>query len=243
MINTQLGRDRWPSVVAPSVIGPLDSRAELLRALDAFRRGVAGAPVVCKGSPGMPQIGESAPSVNGAGSHTRHYPADGIPSEGARLTVVASTDDADRHGDTVALDGWQLDNYRRNPVLLWAHDYGRPPIGRASELWRDGHALVARMEFAPTRFAQEVEGLYRQGYQRGVSVGFRPVRFEERRDLRSGVLLGIRFLEQELLEISAVPVPANGAALLQTNGSAHADPPSPAASLVSLLRTWRGAAS
>lgn len=237
MINTQLGRDRWPSV-----IGPVDSRAELLQALDAYRRGVAGAPVVCKGSPGMPRIGESAPSVDAAGSHTRHSPADGIPSEGAPLTVVASTDDADRHGDTVALDGWQLDNYRRNPVLLWAHDYGRPPIGRASEVWRDGHALVARMEFAPTRFAQEVEGLYRQGYQRGVSVGFRPVRFEERRDLRTGALLGIRFLEQELLEISAVPVPANGAALLQTNGSAHADPSSPAASLVSLLRTWRGAA-
>ena len=146
MINTQLGRDRWPSV-----IGPVDSRAELLRALDAYRRGVAGAPVVCKGSPGMPRIGESAPSVNAAGSHTRHSPVDGIPSEGAPLTVVASTDDADRHGDTVALDGWQLDNYRRNPVLLWAHDYGRPPIGRASEVWRDGHALVARMEFAPTR--------------------------------------------------------------------------------------------
>ena len=242
MINTQLGRDRWPSVVAPSVIGPLDSRAELLRALDAHRRGVAGAPVVCKGSPGMPRIGESAPSVDAVGSHSRHSPVDGIPSEGASLTVVASTDDADRHGDTVALDGWQLDNYRRNPVLLWAHDYGRPPIGRASEVWRDGHALVARMEFAPTQFAQEVEGLYRQGYQRGVSVGFRPVRFEERRDLRTGALLGIRFLEQELLEISAVPVPANGAALLQTNGSAHADPSSPAASLVSLLRTWRGAA-
>ena len=190
MINTQLGRDRWPSVVAPSVIGPVDSRAELLRALDAYRRGVAGAPVVCKGSPGMPRIGESAPSVNAAGSHTRHSPVDGIPSE----------------------------------------------------VWRDGHALVARMEFAPTRFAQEVEGLYRQGYQRAVSVGFRPVRFEERRDLRTGALLGIRFLEQELLEISAVPVPANGAALLQTNGSAYADPSSPAASLVSLLRTWRGAA-
>ena len=242
MLNTQLGRDRWPSVVAPSVIGPVDSRAELLRALDAYRRGVAGAPVVCEGSPGMPRIGESAPSVNAAGSHTRHSPADGIPSEGAPLTVVASTDDADRHGDTVALDGWQLDNYRRNPVLLWAHDYGQPPIGRASEVWRDGHALVARMEFAPTRFAQEVEGLYRQGYQRAVSVGFRPVRFEERRDPRTGALLGIRFLEQELLEISAVPVPANGAALLQTNGSAHADPSSPTASLVSLLRTWRGAA-
>ena len=69
--------------------------------------------------------------------------------------------------------------------------------------------LLARMEFAPTDFAREVAALYRSGYQQGVSVGFRPLRYEERRDTRSGAFLGIRFLEQELLEVSAVPVPAN----------------------------------
>ena len=51
--------------------------------------------------------------------------------------------------------------------------------------------------------------LYRTGYQKGVSVGFKPLRYEERRDEKTGAFLGIRFLEQELLETSAVPVPAN----------------------------------
>ena len=72
---------------------------------------------------------------------------------------------------------------------------------------------MARMEFAPTDFAQEVASLYRGNYQRGVSVGFKPVSYEERRHDKTGAFLGIRFLEQELLEVSAVPVPANRSAL------------------------------
>ncbi len=133
---------------------------------------------------------------------------------GGPMTFVASTGAVDRHGDTVAPEGWRLDAYRENPVVLWAHDYRRPAIGRTQSVWRDGGALLARLEFADTAFAREVEGLYRQGFQQGVSVGFRPLRFEERRDPRTGAFLGIRFLEQELLEISAVPVPANQGALL-----------------------------
>ena len=77
-----------------------------------------------------------------------------------------------------------------------------------------------------------MEGLYRQGYQQGVSVGFRPLRFEERRDARTGAFLGIRFLEQELLEISAVPVPANRSALVTHQAGA-------AAEVVGLLRGLR----
>ena len=98
-------------------------------------------------------------------------------------------------------------------MFLWAHDYARPVIGRALETWTDTHRLMARVEFAPTPFAQEVAMLYGAGYQRGVSVGFKPLRYEERRHEKTGAILGIRFLEQELLEASAVPVPANRNAL------------------------------
>lgn len=98
-------------------------------------------------------------------------------------------------------------------VFLWAHDYARPVIGRALETWTDNHRLLFRVEFAPTPFAQEVAMLYGAGYQRGVSVGCKPLRFEERRNEKTGLIQGIRFLEQELLEASAVPVPANRNAL------------------------------
>ena len=182
--------------------GAPDGRAALLAALAHYRRGVAEAPVVCKwdaGTTTVPPIRcERLDAKAGAGP----------------LVFVASTGEVDRHGDTVAPEGWRLDAYRKNPVVLWAHDYGEPAIGRAEAVWSDGQALRARLEFAPTEFAEQVERLYRQGYQRGVSVGFRPLRFEERRDPVNGAFLGIRFLQQELLEISAVPVPANGGALL-----------------------------
>ena len=129
------------------------------------------------------------------------------------VTFVLSTDDVDRHGDVVSADGWRVEAYLQNPVLLWAHDYRHPAIGRAESVWSEPHRLLAKMEFAPGAFAQEVAALYASGFQRGVSVGFRPIRWEERRDARTGGFLGLRYLEQELLEVSAVPVPANRSAL------------------------------
>ncbi|MCE2405791.1 MAG: hypothetical protein J4F43_11645 [Dehalococcoidia bacterium] len=170
-------------------------RERLLEALDAHRRGLSYAP----------QVQKLAHSVEPA------------PDDG-KMTFVVSTDDVDRQGDTIAVDGWMLDSYLRNPVFLWAHNYARPAIGRAAQIWREPHRLLARIEFAPTDFAQEVRRLYHAGYQHGVSVGFRPIRYALRRDPQSGQLQGIDFLEQELLEISASPVPANAQALRKSLG-------------------------
>ena len=230
-------------------------RAALLRALDGWRRGFGPAPVVCQwgiagpagigGSLGMAEaaIANGLPGAVTTGMPGAAASAVVAASELAALTVTVSTGDVDRHGDVVSPDGWRLDSYRRNPVVLWAHDYRHPAIGRAPAVWREGPALLARIEFAPTQFAGQVAALYRDGYQRGVSVGFRPLRFEERRDARSGAFLGIRFLEQELLEISAVPVPANRAALLRgwdgADAGAGADI-GPADAVVALLRGLRG---
>ena len=237
------------------------SRAALLRALAAHARGVGDAPMVCKWGTLAEPVVRQAHHERGVAHHERgvahhergvaHHERDVAYREresarpelvegrtfqqraaGDPLTFVASTGSVDRHGDTVAPEGWRLDAYRENPVVLWAHDYRRPAIGRAQSVWRDGGALLARLEFADTEFAREVEGLYRQGYQQGVSVGFRPLRFEERRDARTGAFLGIRFLEQELLEISAVPVPANQAALMTQRADV-------ATEVVGLLRALR----
>ena len=232
-VGRRSGRTGRPGLTAGwrASRGAPDGRAALLAALAEYRRGIAAAPVVCKrgieapsaagfsGFEGLP--GRERRVRNDGGRPVRQAQDgplwDGNGSDKAMagpLVFVASTGEVDRHGDTVAPEGWRLDAYRDNPVVLWAHDYGEPAIGRAEAVWSDGRALRARLEFAPTEFAGQVERLYRQGYQRGVSVGFRPLRFEERRDPVNGAFLGIRFLEQELLEISAVPVPANGGALL-----------------------------
>ena len=168
-------------------------RERLLESLDAYRRGLSDAPLLRKWSQAEARAVEK--------------------SREDHMTFEVSNDEVDRHGDVIVPEGWQLEAYQRNPVFLWAHDYARPVIGRAEAIWKEPRCLLARMEFAPTDFAQEVAALYRDNYQRGVSVGFRPVSYEERRQEKTGVFLGIRFLEQELLEVSAVPVPANRTAL------------------------------
>ena len=83
------------------------------------------------------------------------------------VTFVLSTDDVDRHGDVVSADGWRVEAYLQNPVLLRTHDYRHPAIGRAASVWSEPHRLLAKMEFAPGAFAQEVATLYASGFQRG----------------------------------------------------------------------------
>ena len=177
-----------------------ERRELLLEALESYRKGLREAPILDQWMP----TSSVEPSEESAGA----------------MTFVLSTDDVDRHGDIISADGWLLEAYRSNPVFLWAHDHRRPPIGRAAQVWSDAHRLLGRMEFAPTAFAQEVAALYRGNYQRGISVGFKPVRYEERRHDKTGAFLGLRFLEQELLEVSAVAVPANRGALLRESESA-----------------------
>ncbi len=177
----------------PELVENSWSRERLLESLESYRCGLSEAPLLQKWSD------REAQSAAGESEQ--------------QMTFVISNEEVDRHGDVIMAAGWRLESYRKNPVFLWAHDYARPVIGRASSVWRDPGRLLATIEFAPTEFAQEVATLYRQNYQKGVSVGFRPIRFEERRQEQTGAFLGIRFLAQELLEVSAVPVPANREAL------------------------------
>ena len=179
--------------MSTEVTGTSWERERLLEALDAHARGLTEPPLIRKWN-----------QVEGLSKDA---------GQDQPMSFVISTDDVDRHGDVIVAQGWHLESYRRNPVFLWAHDYARPVIGRAVDVWSEAHRLVAQVEFAPTEFAQEVAKLYLSGYQRGVSVGFKPLRYEERRHEKTGAFLGIRFLEQELLEASAVPVPANRDAL------------------------------
>ena len=77
---------------------------------------------------------------------------------------------------------------------------------------------LATIEFAPMPFAQEVRALYVGGFMRGVSVGFRALESGPRDGSSTASGHGARrhgvvFKRQELLEISAAPVPLNAMAL------------------------------
>lgn len=137
-----------------------------------------------------------------------------VAVDSGKLNFILSTAAIDRHGDTVAQTGWKLDNYKMNPVVLFGHDQASPPVGKAPYVAVEGDKLVAKgVEFTPkdlSPFGWMVGEMYRQGFMNAVSVGFLPGKFkfaEERGEM------AIDFEEQELLEFSAVPVPANPQAL------------------------------
>jgi HK97 family phage prohead protease len=118
-------------------------------------------------------------------------------------------------GDRIDPHGWDLDNYRRNPVVLWAHDALSPPIGRASNIRVEGNRLLGDVEFAPPElspFADEIYRLVRAQFLNACSVGFAPLEWSFAKD--PDRQFGIDFKRQELLELSVVPIPANANALV-----------------------------
>ncbi len=127
------------------------------------------------------------------------------------LVAYASTESVDRDGDIIEVGGWELDNFRKNPVLLWAHNYDIPPVGKVLWVKQENKALKFKAKFADTQMASEIWRLYKDGYLNAFSVGFLPLETEN--EERDGNQIRV-FKRQELLEISAVPVPANPEALV-----------------------------
>jgi HK97 family phage prohead protease len=135
-----------------------------------------------------------------------------INDEKRTVRFVITTESPDRENDVIAAAGWDLDAYKRNPTVLWSHDYSQPPVAKAISVERTSKGLVSTAQFPPKgvyAFADTVFELIKGGFLNATSVGFRPLEF-----VRDGARGGINFLRQELLEYSIVPVPANSEALI-----------------------------
>ncbi len=134
---------------------------------------------------------------------------------GAILDFRASDGTLDRYQEVIDARGWKLANYQKNPVFQDSHRYDSvtDTIGRAltTEI-RDG-ALVQRIEFAvdANPLAKVAYQLYKGGFLNAVSVGFRPLKWE---DGKAGEAYRRKYIEQELLEVSAVSIPCNPNALM-----------------------------
>jgi hypothetical protein len=57
-----------------------------------------------------------------------------VNSEARTMRFVASDESVDRYGDIIRASGWQLENFRKNPVLLFAHDSRQPPVGQVPSI-------------------------------------------------------------------------------------------------------------
>ena len=126
--------------------------------------------------------------------------------EGEKL-FVASDDVEDRQGEIIDQNGWELENYKKNPVIIWAHDYNEPPIGLAEKIGYKTINGKKKLVYQPkyhrkTPMSNYIADLVEAGVIKASSVGFKPIEQEDN-----------KYTKVELLEISNVGVPANQNAL------------------------------
>jgi HK97 family phage major capsid protein/HK97 family phage prohead protease len=133
-----------------------------------------------------------------------------IDEEKRTITAVASTETPDRFGDVVKSNGWELDNFKKNPTIVWGHDYKQLPIAKATDIAVRNNQLIFTAEFPEEGLNPQADTIFKyfkNGFLKAFSVGFIPLEYERNE------FGGTTFLKQELLEISAVVVPANQEAL------------------------------
>jgi HK97 family phage prohead protease len=142
--------------------------------------------------------------------------AETVAGQSRTKRFVFSDATIDLSGDAIKQDGWQLSDFRKNPVALWSHNSSAPPIGRASNVAVVAGKLMGDIEFAPPDIYPLADTIFRLvdgGYIKAVSVGFMPIEFEFSKDKNRPN--GINFLKQQLLEISVCSIPCNPNALIE----------------------------
>jgi hypothetical protein len=141
-----------------------------------------------------------------------------------RMTFTVATAELNRNGWRLNPKGWKLDNYAKNPVMLWAHDDTRMPVARAEKTWVDGELLKVRALFTPvgmSSFNDTVFEMYGQGFMRAVSAGWIPLEWEHAETEEGWEILCSK---QELVEISFVPVPNRTLCVAAPHGCTRGSP-------------------
>jgi HK97 family phage prohead protease len=131
--------------------------------------------------------------------------------DGGRILIT--TPAVDRDKDRVLPQGVKIDNYLKNPVVQWGHDYSSPysTIGRTTNIEVTPEGVVADFELRPAVNDQDPQNvvrlLWEGGWVKAASIGFIPLKGTKNAEG------GSDYTESELLEWSLVSIPANQTAL------------------------------
>ena len=141
-------------------------------------------------------------------------------SKSLKIAGYANTITKDRAGDVVTAEAWAkgVENYRRNPVLLYQHKHDAP-IGRVDKITVDKKGIF--VEAAVSEAAERNQGiqtLIRDGALKSFSVGFRVKDGKYNREDDSMMITDV-----ELMEISVVSVPCNQDSLFSIRKSFESD--------------------
>jgi HK97 family phage prohead protease/HK97 family phage major capsid protein len=127
-------------------------------------------------------------------------------SKSLKIAGYANTITKDRAGDVVTAEAWAkgVENYRKNPVMLYQHKHDCP-IGRIEKIVVDKKGIY--VEGAVSDAAEKNHGIHtliKDGALKSFSVGFRVKDGKYNRNDDSMTITDV-----ELLEISIVSVPCN----------------------------------
>ena len=138
------------------------------------------------------------------------------------VLFTISKEVVDRDGDILRASGVNFSNYMKNPVFLSFHNSREFPLGKVTKFWVEGNEVKAVVYFPtleelstdPNNASEKAKLVdftyhcYKTGMLNAVSVGFIPLEWIETEN-------GYDILKWELLEFSAVAVPANQDAIAQ----------------------------
>lgn len=148
--------------------------------------------------------------------HLKFGELKGIDPEEKSITALVSTFEWDRYDEKFAPGAWDLKNFKDNPVVLWSHNKSLPPIAKAVSIVETEKGLESKMVFdMENEFAKNIFRLYREKFLKAFSVGFWPDWNQAKFEPMDGTnKQGLIWGKAELLEYSAVAVPANPGALV-----------------------------
>ena len=139
----------------------------------------------------------------------------GDDAAGKPLTIVAATEGRKDDGLNLVMKGAELGRFQANPVVGYGHSYwGRDglPIGRSDDTRIDGERLLMDVVFdQEDEFARKVERKYRAKMMNAFSIGFSVWGIDD-----SGTPEG-----WELFEVSAVPLPMDPNAVVESGRGDH----------------------
>lgn len=146
--------------------------------------------------------------------------AEDLGERSVQFTI--SKEVTDRDGDILRAGGVDFNNYMKNPVFLSFHNSREFPLGKVTKFWVEGNSVKAIVYFPtleelstdPAQASEKAKLVdftyhcYKTGMLNAVSVGFIPLEWTETKD-------GYDITKWELLEFSAVAVPANQDAIAE----------------------------
>jgi hypothetical protein len=175
--------------------------------------------------------------------------------ESYHVRIAASTETIARDGGIVPMRAWErggLKNFSANPIILAFHDH-KSPIGISVFTEIDHGNLIEYWRFhQETDLSKTMKKLYEDGYMRAASVGFLVHEFKFIDELSEdeveslykqygkSALSDVYWIAEkaELLETSAVPVPADPNALAFKSAARNAE--AHGVDVADLLRLSRG---